>query len=232
MTDQSRFLDQFDVVLLDLNGTFMFGHDRFGAGEDYFATYRMLGGQRLTRQSVAATMSGCLNGLLRDYDLPSRVDDFPTLAEAFREYGGAADEDIDLLERVFVEHERGVVPASHAQCLRRMRATHQVGVVSNICGRPGTWRAHFAAVGLRSVFTCTVFSSEGRSIKPSPRLFHTALAAFPPGIRAVFVGDNHERDIAPAHALDMATAWIAPPGSVSPVADIVVPSLLELENET
>jgi len=38
-----RFLDQFPVLLLDMNGTFMFGHDRFGPDEDYYATYRPLG---------------------------------------------------------------------------------------------------------------------------------------------------------------------------------------------
>ena len=28
------FIDAFDVILLDLNGTFMFGHDRFGPEQD------------------------------------------------------------------------------------------------------------------------------------------------------------------------------------------------------
>ena len=28
-------LRKFDTILLDMNDTFMFGHDRFGAGEDY-----------------------------------------------------------------------------------------------------------------------------------------------------------------------------------------------------
>jgi putative hydrolase of the HAD superfamily len=228
VTEQSRFLDDFDVILLDLNGTFMFGHDRFGPDEDYFATYRSLGGTRLTREVLAAAMAGCLNGLLREYDTPSRVDDFPSLAEAFREYGGAAEEDIDLLVRVFVEHERGVVPESHVEWLRGRRMLHLLGVVSNICGPPAAWREHFDAIGLRAAFICTVFSSEGRSIKPSPRLFQAALAEFPPDVRVVFVGDSHERDIVPASALGMATAWIAPPGSVSPVADVVVNSLLEL----
>ena len=48
-----RFLDQFSVLLLDMNGTFMFGHDRFGPDEDYFATYASLGGRNLDRDSWA-----------------------------------------------------------------------------------------------------------------------------------------------------------------------------------
>ena len=229
MADRSPFLSHFDVILLDMNGTFMFGHDRFAPGEDYHATYRALGGHRLSRESLATTMAGCLSGLLRDYDTPSRFDDFPTLAEAFRNYGGAAEDDIPMLERVFGAHERGVVPSEHAECLVRLSHTHRLGVVSNICGRPQSWRDHFSDVGLQSAFTCTVFSSEGRSIKPSHRLFHSALTSFPAGARVLFVGDNHERDIVPARALGLGTAWIAPAGSVSAIADVVVGSLLELE---
>lgn len=47
-----RFLDQFSVLLLDMNGTFMFGHDRFGPDQDYFATYQRVGGRSLDRESV------------------------------------------------------------------------------------------------------------------------------------------------------------------------------------
>ena len=39
-----RVLDRFKVILLDMNGTFMFGQDRFGPEEDFAATYRRLGG--------------------------------------------------------------------------------------------------------------------------------------------------------------------------------------------
>lgn len=35
----TRFIDQFDVVLLDVSHTFMFDVDRFSDAEDYGATY-------------------------------------------------------------------------------------------------------------------------------------------------------------------------------------------------
>jgi len=47
-----RFIDEFSAVLLDMNGTFMFGHDRLGPEEDYWETYRALGGSRLGRDQV------------------------------------------------------------------------------------------------------------------------------------------------------------------------------------
>lgn len=33
------------ALLLDMNGTFMFGHDRFGEAEDFFHHYHAIGGR-------------------------------------------------------------------------------------------------------------------------------------------------------------------------------------------
>ena len=44
----TRFIDQFDVVLLDMSHTFMFDVDRFSDTEDYAATYRQVGGNLLS----------------------------------------------------------------------------------------------------------------------------------------------------------------------------------------
>ena len=44
----------------------------------------------------------------------------------------------------------------------------------------------------------------------------------------LFVGDSLERDIVPAKALGLATAWIAPAGSMHPAADVVVETLPDL----
>ena len=50
------FLDQFDVVLLDMNGTFMFGHDRLGPEEDFYQTYQAVGGRSLEKHAVTSIM--------------------------------------------------------------------------------------------------------------------------------------------------------------------------------
>jgi FMN phosphatase YigB (HAD superfamily) len=225
-----RYLDQFSVLLLDLNGTFMFGEDRFGPTEDFYATYRTVGGRRLSREALNAIMRSTCAGLVRDYETVAKYDDFPSVAEAFRTYGGARDEDVADLETVFAAHEIGFVPAAHAGFLRRVASTHQLGIVSNICARPAPWLAALEAAGLRQLFACTVFSSEGRSIKPSPVLFQRALKTVPQGARTLFAGDSLERDILPAKALGLATAWLAPQGSAHAAADVVVESLIELED--
>lgn len=221
-----RFVDQFDVILFDLNGTFMFGHDRFGAEQDYHRTYQACGGRRLDRATLTRTMNQCLDGLLRVYDDPSRFDDFPTLREAFTEYAGAPPEEHAALCDTFALHELGEVPPAQASVLRQLSATHRLGVVSNICGDPARWRAHFAGVGLGSAFACTVFSSEGRSIKPSRQLFQRAISALSHPARVLFVGDSFERDMVPARALGWGTVWISETKGGD--ADRVIPSVVEL----
>jgi HAD superfamily hydrolase (TIGR01549 family) len=225
-----RFIDQFSVVLFDLHGTLMFEQDRFDPSQNYYATYQALGGTRLDARSVRTAIETCLRGLQRDYDSTDMFDDFPTLAEAFRRYTHVQDDDLPLLVAVYAEHERGRLSAAYVEFLMRLAESHQLGIVSNICAPPDTWIAAFERVRIRDVFEAMVFSSEGRSIKPSHRIFRRALSAFDRDARVLFVGDNVERDIRPAHALGLGTAWIAPPGSRDPAADVVVETALELEH--
>ncbi|MCP5022352.1 MAG: HAD family hydrolase [bacterium] len=225
------FLDQFSVLLLDMNGTFMVGHDRFGPDEDYFATYVRLGGRDLDRASVSRIVNVTMDTLLRAYQAPEQVDDFPSVAEALHRHGGGIQHaDLSLLETVIAIHELGSVPTEHDQFLRDIAPTHSLGIVSNLWSLPDLWVASFRKSGLLTIFKALVFSSQGRSIKPSSLLFDKALAAFPPGSAILFVGDSLERDIMPAKKLGLSTAWIAPRGSAAQAADVIVECLPELKN--
>ena len=223
-----RFLDQFDVVLLDMNGTFMFGHDRLGPEEDFHRTYLAVGGRKLDPPAVRAIMRATCDALQAAYDDPAHFDDFPTLREALPRHGCAPPE-IEILEQVFALHELGSCPPDHVTFLHRLAGTHRLGVVSNICAPPDAVEARLRKAGLDGVFTHTTFSSAGRSIKPSPVIFRRALAAFPADSRVLFVGDSLDRDIRPARNLGLGTVWIAPPGAEAWEADIVIASLPDLE---
>ena len=224
-------LGQFSVLLLDMGGTFMFGVDRFGENEDFHATYLKLGGTMLGPKKVRASIRACYEGMLRLYRSPEHFDNFPTLDESLRRYAGAPDAELPVLERVFATHELGTIPAAHAALLNRLSVTHQLGLVSNIWARKDPWLAEFGRAGVSDVFTCKIFSSDFRSIKPSPVLFRRAMESFPPGSRILFIGDSLERDIVPAKALGLATAWINSRGEQSPHADYVLPSLLAIEDQ-
>jgi hypothetical protein len=58
-----RLLDTFPVLLLDMNGTFMFGADRFSVGEDSHATFRVVGGLRLSTVEVTGFIRACSDGM-------------------------------------------------------------------------------------------------------------------------------------------------------------------------
>lgn len=211
-----------------MNGTFMFDHDRLGPEEDYYQTYRSVGGRQLDRPAVMSIMRSTCDALLKAYDDPAQFDDFPTLREAFPKFGGAPESEVELLERLFALHELGVVPPSHVCFLQDLAKTHRLGVVSNICAPPTACDARLREVGIGGIFTHTAFSSQARSIKPSPVIFRRALAAFGVGARVLLVGDSLERDIRPARHLGLHTAWIAPAGAPAADADVVISSLPEL----
>jgi putative hydrolase of the HAD superfamily len=220
-------LSQFGVLLLDMNGTFMFGHDRFGSVEDCFATYRAVGGQRLNEPRFRTIWERSLQALLKAYDSPEKFDDFPTLREVFMEHGCTVP-DAPVLERVFAVHEIGIVPRAHAEWLLDASRTHELGVVSNICAHPATWLQQSPSASVFQLFNVRVFSSEARNIKPSPEIFRRALSSLRSSGPILFIGDSLTRDIIPAKRLGMATAWIAPQGSTHPAADVVVRSLVDV----
>ena len=203
-------LSSFGGVLLDMNGTFMFGGDRFGPEHDYGATYRALGGQGLALEVVQRTITVCFESMGVIYEDPTRCDSFPSVVENLRELAPDLPEtELNLLERVIAQHELGRVPDAYALRLKRLAATHRLGVVANILSRKGPWLDEFARAGVLKLFATTVFSSDGRSIKPSRKLFDRALDALTtPKSEVVFVGDSLRCDIGGAAAAGLATVWI------------------------
>ena len=220
-------LDPFSVLLLDMNGVFMFGEDRFGLEQDFHSTYRDLGGTRLGASEVNQAIRSCYEGMAREYESPRHFDDFPTVKEGLRRYAGTDDADLDDLEATFALHERGSVPPAHADFIRELSRTHQLGLVSNIWAPKQPWLEELDRAGILDAFRVLVFSSDSRSIKPSPVLFRTALQAFPAGSAVLFVGDSLRCDIVPAKELGLSTAWITPETPLES-ADHVVPDLLSL----
>jgi FMN phosphatase YigB (HAD superfamily) len=225
-----RLLDKFSVLLLDMNGTFMFGEDRFGVGEDFQATYRAVGGYRLAAAEVTRCIRACYDGMIREYEDPAHYDDFPSLSEGLRRYARPPEGELPLLERVFTLHEVGVVPEWSASLLRRLARTHRLALVANICAPKQTWLEEFARAGIGRVFQYTVFSSDSRSIKPSPVLYHEALR----GVKAqaheaLFVGDSLRHDMEGAREVGLSTAWITARPQPHSSVDYVLSSLREIE---
>lgn len=224
-------LDRHPVLLLDMNGVFMFGQDRLGPEEDLSATYRALGGTRLMPDEVSRAIRSCFKGMMRDYEDPALFDDFPSVMEGLRAYVGADEADLPHLAATFAVHECGHIPPAHAALLTRLALTHRLGLISNIFSPKAPWLDVLYQARLHDVFEITVFSSDFRSIKPSPALFMEALQKLPgiPRSDILFIGDSLRCDIIPAKALGLTTVWITPEGT-APEADYTLPNLLALES--
>jgi FMN phosphatase YigB (HAD superfamily) len=166
-----------------------------------------------------------------DYEDPSRYDDFPRVPEVLRLVAaGLPDGEVRRLELVFGLHELGRVPAEHASLLRWLAARHQLGLVANIWCEKSLWLRELERSGVHDLFRTMVFSSDYRSIKPSPVLFRRALDGFAVDrSRVVFVGDSLRCDIEGAKTVGLSTVWISDAGGDAK-ADHVVSSLLDLRH--
>lgn len=206
----NRFIDRFDVILLDMGQTFMFGVDRFSVTEDFAATYRSLGGHRLTDQQVDTTIRLVFDRLLAQSRDETYYNRFPQVADCLANFCKELPaSELDLLQQVFAQHEIGTIPESHAMALHRLRQTHRLGVASNIWSKSDLYLQEFERSGVSDLFDAIVFSSDHGCIKPSSLLFAKALEAFTvEAEKIVFVGDNLKRDVAGAKAIGLATIWI------------------------
>jgi putative hydrolase of the HAD superfamily len=224
----SRQLSRFAVVLLDMNGTFMFGGDRFGPEQDFAATYHRLGGRGLTSRVVRHVVLACFEelGVIYEDSVLDTLHNLPLTRNV-------PESELTLLERLIAEHELGTISDTYALALRRLAANHRLGVIANIISRKGPWLNEFARAGVLDLFATTVFSSDGCSIKPSRKLFDQALSAIAaPPSEVVFVGDSLRCDVGGAARAGLASIWIdrngrgRQPGDPEPT--FVVRDLLEL----
>jgi putative hydrolase of the HAD superfamily len=219
-----------------MNGTFLFGGDRYGADQDYAGTYRMLGGRQLAPSVVRDAVTACVDTLAPIYNDPARCDSFPHVADTLRALPIARDlpdDELLLLESVIAQHELGRVPEAYARGLQRLARTHTLGLVSNILSRKDRWLEELARAGVLDLLAVVVFSSDGGSIKPSQRLFDQAVRELGvPRSETVFVGDNLRCDVGGAARAGLATVWIdrqgTGPAPGGPQPDWIVRDLLEL----
>jgi putative hydrolase of the HAD superfamily len=231
-------LDQFPVLLLDMHSTFMFGEDRFGSGEDFGATYRRHGGVTLPAPEVEQCIRAVHAYLSACYADPRHEDDFPSVAEALRTVKPElpVDEQQRLIA-VFSEHERGTVPEAFAEALQRLAGAHELRLISNIWAAKAPWIEELERARVSQLFARMVFSSDGRSIKPSPRLFSEAVRDLPCAPADVLmIGDSLRRDMYGAKRAGLATLWICGLDATlnetsAKWVDYRIPSLLSLRTD-
>ncbi len=232
----TRFIDQFDVVLLDVSHTFMFDVDRFSDTEDYETTYHQIGGNLLSSGEIHRTIAALFDSMLADYEDPNCDDLFPSIFSYLKVLPESKDlpaGELQLLARVLAMHEVGTIPATHAKALHRLYETHKLGVISNIWSSNDLYFREFERVGIRDLFDVIIFSSDHSCIKPSPYIFAKAIEVL--GVdrsKIVFVGDSLKHDIAGAKAAGLSSVWINTDASQidqsTPTPELIIKDLRDL----
>jgi len=128
----------------------------------------------------------------------------------------------------FVEPEPGV-----HDVIARLAAERRVAIVTN---GGAAQRDKLARTGLAELVPTVFVSGELGLAKPAPAIFERALAwSELPANECLFVGDDPERDIVPAAALGMATAWRMPrcevqwPAELAACPRFTIRTIAELE---
>lgn len=217
----------------------MFDQDRFGPEQDYFETYRVDGGTRLSPDEVTAAVNELVDRMTTIGDTPERYDSFPSVRSVLGELKTTKNWPVSELERIentVALHELGQIPSEYANVIRGLAQSHRLGLVSNLWSTRVPWLEELARAGLLETFVWLVFSSDGRSIKPSTRIFESILGQWKgERVRVLMVGDSLKRDVAGAHAVGIKAMWIygdndSPATNVTP--EFQVKSLLELGSST
>jgi len=209
------FLDRFDAVLFDLNGTLAVGYDRFGPEQDFHATYRALGGRQFAPEVLDRIIRQSWDRCLARY-ASGPYDHFP----AFRDFLPDLDDDArDKVEETVAIHETGSIPRSRIEWLTLVAGTHRLGIVSDQWAPSGRLRSYLQSCGVAALMSAIVLSCEEGAVKPSRSLFLKALEKTRTAPdRTLYVGDSYRRDVVGAAGCGMATAWISETGqAVGPV---------------
>jgi HAD superfamily hydrolase (TIGR01549 family) len=188
------------ALLLDMNGTFMFGEDRFNSSEDFSAHYFKIGGT-LSKAEINDIIRAVYGYLDARYPDENYRTCFPSLEQAIqvvvdRQLGR---DEIDKIVATFAFHELGYIPYEYVVALHKLRQRFMLAGVIDIWSPKTAWLQEFDRAGVSDLFSAISFSSDHGMVKPSPKPFELVLSQL--GIsssQAIVVGDSPRRDLAGA----------------------------------
>lgn len=197
-----NYLKHKHAILLDMNSTFLFNEDRFGAEQDYSIIYQQLGG-KLPKTQVNQIIGASFAYLAERY--PHYEQRFPSVPDALRSVTEElADDDIQLLTDTFAIHERGDLSPDYAKALHQLSHEYRLGAVIDIWAPKYRWLSYFEEHNILHLFEAYSFSSDHGHVKPSPYGFELVLSAMKlQPHEAVFIGDSIHHDLGGANAAGM-----------------------------
>ena len=204
-------LERYDHILLDMNGTFLFGFDRFGEDEDFAQTYKDLGFGCLGAEEVNRRVRKAYAYMAVRYLDEAHYDDFPSVEEALERSDAMplSAENKAQLVHTFAMHELGHLPSVHAEALHSLAAQRPLHVLSNLWSPADIWLHAFQNWGLDRLFGIMLFSSEDRYIKPHAMVFQRVLDRIGANAdRVLYIGDSYRCDVLGARNAGLDVVWL------------------------
>lgn len=220
------------ALLLDMNGTFMFGEDRFGESEDFSVHYFNIGGI-LPKSEINRIIRAVYRYLDARYPDENYRHRFPSLERAVLEVVGNPLErdEIEKIIETFAFHELGYIPDEYAVALHKLRQRFTLAAVIDIWSPKKAWLKEFERAGISGLFSALSFSSDHGMVKPSPKPFERVLSRLGiSGAEAIVVGDSPRRDLGGAKNAGIGCILVG--GASHPEALKRFDNLLQLCNET
>ncbi len=191
-----------EVLLLDMNSTFMFGEDRFGITEDFSRYYHKIGG-RLPKEEINTIISLIYEYLDVRYPDEKYRHNFPSIEHTIEQVITHELEqgEVSKIIDTFAFHEMGYIPDKYIEALHRLREKYQLSLVIDIWAPKVSWLKLFEESGIDKLFSASSFSSDHGMVKPSPKPFELVIEKL--GVKreqALVVGDSIRRDLGGAKA--------------------------------
>ena len=216
------------VFLVDMNGTFMFGGDRFGLHEDYSRYYRNIGGE-LSHSAINAIVRGVYEYLELKYEDPAYRECFPSIRSAISETIGyrIPQDEIERIISTFAHHELGFIPPQYVSMLGALSRHYMLTAVVDIWSPKRKWLEVFEQTGVDRLFRMAVFSSDHGCVKPSRYPYDQILDGLAVSASdALVIGDSPSRDLEGALAAGIDCVLVG--GATDPGALGSFENLLEL----
>lgn len=193
------------VLLLDMNGTFMFDEDRFGESEDFSKHYYEIGGT-LPRDEINQIIRAIYKYLETKYPDVNYRHSFPTLENAIQKVVTSTllPAETKKIVDTFAYHELGQIPAEYCAALHKLKQHFLLAVVIDIWAPKNAWLNLFEISGISNLFSAMSFSSDHGMVKPSPKPFQLVLDQL--GItnsEGLVIGDSPRRDLGGANAANI-----------------------------
>ncbi len=185
------------ALLLDMNGTFMFGEDRFGSSEDFSVHYSRIGG-KLAPEKINGLVRGMYDFLDARYIDENYRHSFPSVEQALFSTSDETfdDDEVQRIVDTFAHHELGCIPSPYAHALHTLKQRFVLGAVIDVWAPKAAWIDAFRQSGIDEIFDVVSFSSDHGMVKPSPKPFELVLAKLNLlNAEAVVIGDSPRRDL-------------------------------------